>query len=116
MVNIDEIDLQIIDILYNLKDNETITTYQIAKIIFPYIEDEYEFKIKDNFIRTRLNKLAKYGLIKIDKASKKAYYFLILNNCYYKILKSKNPKISQKSYFLKINDRWYAFPFQNKNI
>ena len=65
---IDYIDLQIIDILYNLKDNENLRTWGIMKKIYPKGKD-----IEHNRVMSKVDKLSRYGIILITNDTEKVY-------------------------------------------
>lgn len=69
----DQIDLRIFQEFWGLEKNQVISTTTIAKNIFK-INDYYELKKKDSFIRKRLNKWVEEGVITIKKNNGKCYY------------------------------------------
>ncbi|MFH1320524.1 MAG: hypothetical protein ABII90_07720 [Bacteroidota bacterium] len=108
-VCIDDIDLNIIHEINSLKGkDDMITTYEISKKLLKY-GGPYELKRNDNFIRSRLKKLSEYGLIKINNGGYNSFLLLCSN------VEKRNWsvfKIKQCSYFLRIDGRWYVFPFR----
>ena len=102
-----EIDLEIIRHLYNLKGNETITTYSLAKKLF----DGREIKNKNRFytdkakhIDYRMKKLSEARIIDISQSNGKKMYTLILNN-----VKSKVKTVRIQELKLKIDGNWETF-------
>jgi len=107
-ITIDKYDLDIIKYLYDLKKEETITTYQIAKFLFPEVMSDYKLRTKDCFVRSRLDRLAEMNIIKINRESEKAYYFLVERKCVFKESKVGNTR--QPSIYLNIYNKWCSFP------
>lgn len=107
-MNIDEVDLQILRILYFLKKDETISTYSLAKKIFP--DNKSEWNKKEFIIRRKLkDKLSKYGLIKVELKNCKYIYNLILNNIFITKIRKKKINLDSEIIFLKIKNRWIGF-------
>lgn len=106
MSKIDDIDIKIVKNLYNLKKDETITTYSLAKKIFKENNEKNKsrfFTDKANYIDYRMENLAKAGIIEITNNGKKVYT-LILNN-----VKKKIKKIRVEEFKLKINGEWKTY-------
>lgn len=108
MVNIDELDLKIITLLYRLPNERTITTYTITKKLFHNL-NTYELARKTSFIHYRLKKLSLLRLIYIEKNCDKTVYTLILNNCYLTKLKDKKVGLNSNVLMLKLNNKWNAY-------
>jgi len=70
-LRIDALDVAILDLLYHSKIK--MTTTDIAKTLF-YYENKYDLMRSDNFVRKRLKKLKKYGLVECIKENNKMYY------------------------------------------
>lgn len=94
MIKIDQVDLQIISMFKSLKDEEKITTCDIAKKVFD-INNNYELRIKTTLIQNRLTKLADYGVITIEKKGKTVYFI--------------NEKLCHKALILNLNGKWHTF-------
>ena len=112
---ITDIDLEIIKNLYNLKKNQTITTYSLAKKIFGkgaygVAENKREYiNNKTKYIDYRMNILNKLGIIDIAKLNGKKIYTLILNNVYFKKIKYKKLGINEEAVFLKEGNGWNIY-------
>lgn len=76
LMKIDDIDIKILKILGLAELN--ITTTELAKKLF-ILKDEYDLKQKDNFIRIRLQKLTKNGLVSVKKEDNHKVYTLHAN-------------------------------------
>ena len=104
---ITDIDLEIIKNLYNLKINQTITTYSLAKNIFynKNIKNRNRFYTdKTNYIDYRMERLKRIGIIEISKLNGKKLYTLILNN-----IRKGEKTIKVEEIKLKINGKWESF-------
>ena len=113
---ITDIDLKIIKNLYNLKNNQSITTYSLAKKIFSSsINTPFEgnkrkfFNNKTKYIDYRMNLLNKIGIIDISDLNGKKVYTLILNNVYFKRIKYKKIGIDEEAVFLKEDNLWNIY-------
>lgn len=109
-INIDDIDLKIIYNLYNLKKNEQITTYELAKRIFDMSNDR---NAKNSLITTRLQRLSRYGLIDIKRVGENMrttnYYDLMAEKVAIKRLKIASLNIDKKAMLINIYDNWNVF-------
>lgn len=106
-MSITDIDLKIIKNLYNLKSNQTITTYSLAKRIFDgkgNLNKRRFYNNKTKFIDYRMKKLNKVGVIDISSGNGKKIYTLILNN-----VKIQQKKIRIEELKLKIGNSWETF-------
>ena len=104
---ITDIDLEIINNLYNLKINHTITTYSLAKKIFgsKNIKNKNRFYTDNtNYIDYRMKRLEGIGIIEISKLNGKKLYTLILNN-----VKKGEKTIKVEEIKLKIDGKWESF-------
>lgn len=104
---ITDIDLEIIKNLYNLKNNQTITTYSLAKKIFDgnnSLNKRIFYNNKTKFIDYRMKKLNKVGIIDISSGNGKKIYTLILNNA-----KIRQKKVKIEELKLKIDNSWETF-------
>ena len=107
MAELKDIDLEIIRCLYNLKSNQTITTYSLAKKLFDCIVDKNKFRFYNNktkLIDYRMKKLNKVGIIDISQTNGKKIYTLILNN-----VKKSERRINIQEFKLKVNGKWKSF-------
>ena len=105
--NLTDVDLNIIKRLYNLKDNQTITTYHLAKRIFDsnnILNKRRFYNNKTKFIDYRMKNLSRLGIIDISVNNGKRVYTLILNN-----IKIQKKKIKIEKLSLKINNSWEVF-------
>jgi len=105
--NLKDVDLEIVKHLYNLKANQTITTYSLAQKIFCFEGSGNKIRFytdKANYIDYRMIKLKDAGIINIEKLNKKNLYTLILNN-----VKMKLKKVMAEEIKLKINGEWESF-------
>ena len=116
MFKIKELDLEIIKILYELKNNETVSTYKLAKRIFDfnYAPKKYKhptlyFKAKDKTINNHVKKISEAGLIKISKINGRYLYTLILNKVCLKSIKDKRYGIDFWIILLKIEKKWELY-------
>jgi len=75
-------------------DEGEISSYDVAKKMFGNLEG-YDLKLKDNFIRFRLQRLERIGVLDSVKFKNKTSYFLS-KNC--RIIKGKM-RIGRKSVF-----------------
>ena len=66
--------------MWNIEDK--ITTSELAKRIFN-INKRKDLQDKTSYISKKLNKLAKYGLVKTKKEKNTKYYFLNLEHCFF---------------------------------
>ena len=115
---ITDIDLKIIKNLYNLRNNQSITTYSLAKKIFdspinilsPFEGNKRKFfNNKTKYIDYRMNILNKIGIIDISDLNGKKVYTLILNNVYFKRIKYKKIGIDEEAVFLKEDNLWNIY-------
>jgi len=106
-LNIDDVDIEIVKTLWKLKEDEGITTYTIAKKVFPKIKDSYSLIKKESFIRSRLKRMMSYGLISEEQYMGKNVYVLDISKCHFNSLKIDEPKIMVKhASFLQIHGKW----------
>jgi len=104
---IDDLDISLISLLYNLKkDEELDTKYELVKKLFPELND-YERKKKYTNIKRKLQKFEKYGLIKIEIEGDNRNRILQIQNIDFKKFKFKDG--FKKVICLKILDEWSAF-------
>lgn len=113
-----DIDLEIIKNLYNLKSNQTITTYSLAKKMFsnlyPLAKEIYGNKNVDRkylnnktkYIDYRMSILNKLGIIEISNLNGRKVYTLILNNVYFKRIKYKRLGIDEEAMFIRDGEAW----------
>lgn len=110
---IDEKDLKILKSLWDIKDKKIFpTTSDMAKKIFKKeIENAYDLRGKDAFIRTRLEKLDSLNLTTSKKENGKALYYINPQNCSFMegdlILRNNGKNISL--------DKGNFFIFKNKD-
>ena len=107
MAELKDIDLEIIRQLYNLKINQTITTYSLAKKIYDGSKSENKLRFftdKAKFIDYRMKKINNAGIIDISKTNGKKIYTLILNN-----VRKRNKRVMIEELKLKINGKWESF-------
>jgi len=71
-MKLDNIDLEIISIIYNGDKGDEFTTSYLAKKVYQP-EDKSKIKNLDPKIRQRLEKMSKYGIIKVDDEGTKTY-------------------------------------------
>ena len=76
---LDKLDINILRIFYNLKNNEETSTWRILKKIYPDLKDKYEKESKHNLIKSRIRRM-KGELFEINKVDGKWIYSLISNN------------------------------------
>ena len=86
-MKLDDIDIKILKFLGKLK--KPVTTTDMAKELFA-LKDEYDLKKKDNFIRLRLKRLLKAGLV-IGKEENNHTNYVLCADC---IVISGLPRIS----------------------
>lgn len=103
---IDDNDLEIIKhLISSLKKRESVRTWTLAKMVYPEKENVYILRDKEPYVRSRLKKLAKYGLIETKKDKDGTDIFDI------KMAKFKlnsMPRL-KKCISLKINNKWVVF-------
>lgn len=102
---IDDIDLKIIYHLYNLNDDEQITTYELAKRIFSF--DSSNRVVKNNLVTRRLQLLSKYGIIEINKIVATNYYDLIADKVYFEKFKINGSTLN--GMLVNLNGNWNMF-------
>ena len=106
---ITDIDLEIIKNLYNLKSNQIITTYSLAKKIFGVgiAENKREYiNNKTKYIDYRMKVLNLLGVIDISSLNGRKVYTLILNNVYFKRIKYKKLDIDEEAVFIREGKGW----------
>lgn len=101
---VDETDLKLIFLLYNLKKKEYINTNEIAKKI---CGNHDELCQKYTGLKNKLRKLSDYGLIKIKEDKEKREWILQTQKVDIKRMKFKDG--FQKQICLKINNSWCTF-------
>ena len=99
-MNIDQVDIEILKVLNDYKSGEEITTWSLTKKIYPNLRSDYEGRKKDSFIRGRVGKLDKLGLIKLYRGKRADSYEIVEGRCFF-----------QNTVFIKINNRWQVFSF-----
>lgn len=104
-MDIDKIDIQIINILLNLKPREIVNIYSITQKVFE-TNDEYVVRKKYNLIKNRIKKLSRYGLIKIFGEDVKIFKLQVQKINHSEIKCSKEFK---KVMGLYIDDSWVYF-------
>lgn len=95
-IKIDNIDLSIIKVLSKLKPSESLTTYKLAKKVFPESITLFDKKKANSRLAYRLDKLEQYGII--DKTLYS--YELIEDNCWFDKIDTPLMKL-KKAVFLK---------------
>ena len=106
-MSITDIDLEIIKNLYNLKNNQTITTYSLAKKIFDGRKAKNKNRFytdKASYVDYRMEHLKDLGIISIQRLNGKKLYILILNN-----VRKREKTIKVEELKLKINGKWETF-------
>lgn len=106
-MSVTDIDLEIVRNLYNLKNNQTITTYSLAKKIFDgrNITNKNRFYTdKASYVDYRMEHLRDLGIIDIQKLNGKKMYILILNN-----VRKREKTIKVEELKLKIDGKWESF-------
>ena len=106
-MSITDIDLEIIRNLYNLKNNQTITTYSLAKKIFDGRKAKNKNRFytdKASYVDYRMERLKEIGIIDISRLNGKKLYILILNN-----VRKREKTIKVEELKLKINGKWETF-------
>ena len=112
---ITDIDLEIIRNLYNLKTNQTITTYSLAKKMFSVgaygvAENKREYiNNKTKYIDYRMKVLNILGVIDISSLNGRKVYTLILNNVYFKRIKYKKLGIDEEAVFIRDKKGWNIY-------
>ena len=109
---ITDIDLEIIKNIYNLKNNQTITTYSLAKKIFSVgvAENKRDYiNNKTKYIDYRMKVLNLLGIIDISSLNGKKVYTLILNNVYFKRIKYKKLGIDEEAVFIRDKKGWNIY-------
>ena len=107
-----DIDLEIIKNLYNLRSNQTITTYSLAKKIFgkgayEVVENKRKYlNNKTKYIEYRMKVLGILGVIDTSSLNGKKIYTLILNNVYFKRIKYKKLGIDEEAVFIRDKLDW----------
>ena len=110
-MNIDDIDLKIISIMYHLDKQKDISTSSLAKQIFPNeCETEYLLKTKTNFINARIKKLCTYGIMDMKKDGWMSVYYLLTDKCQVKKIKIKDKFLN--FFLLIIENKAVLFEFQ----
>lgn len=107
MAELKDIDLEIVKRLYNLKVNQTITTYSLAKKLFDGSGAKNKLRFftdKAKYIDYRMEKISKAGIIDISKTNGKKIYTLILNN-----VRRRHKRIMIEEFKLKVNGEWESF-------
>lgn len=62
-LSIDKIDIELIKLMTKIdKENKDLKSYQATKNIFPELNNDYELRKKECFLRLRLNRLVLYGI------------------------------------------------------
>ena len=104
---IDETDLKILKIFDKLVNgNENITTWHIAKKLFPKIKGKILID-KSNFVNYRLDRMICCGIIEKKKNGKKYDYYLDSDRVLFK--KHKFPDGYRDSILLKTGNKWSAW-------
>ena len=89
-IKLDKIDIAILQILTELKQDQEITTTQLAKKVFNLVDKQYErnrdkqndLVAKDRFVRDRMNlRLCKCGLVANFQIEDTNYYKIVSECC-----------------------------------
>lgn len=105
---IDDIDLKIIKIFYDLKPSEVTNTYIVTQKVFDKC-NSYDVVKKYPLIKNRLKKLNRYGIIEIDQSNGKKVFELQMQKVIFKKIKYRDGFV--KSACLNVDDEWCAFTF-----
>lgn len=104
---IDEIDLKIINVLFNLKKGEEVDSrYGLIFKIFPEGKNA-NASLYSTRIKRKLKKLTEYGIIKIIENGNKRCWELQMQNVDFKKMKFKDG--FKKVVCMKIQEEWCAF-------
>jgi len=109
-VSIDWIDLAIFHLV---KTNGDMTTSQLAKFIFNP-RDDYELRKKDSFIRRRLQKWHKLGVISYEEIDGKKHWSFPKENIYIgeaKLVIDGDEIYLGIALVLKVGDKWFVAQF-----
>jgi len=110
MLKLDETDLGIIKELFKKK---LTSTTSMAKKIYPNeINNLYDLKKKDMFIRSRLEKLNGIGLVEVSRDDGNALYFVNKKNC--NLLRGKLFVIDGKNNFFVDDGRFLVYKIDKR--
>ena len=101
-----DIDLEIIKNLYNLRNNQTITTYSLAKSILKNATSRRYTNNYTKYLDYRMKILSLLGVIDISNLDGRKIYTLILNNVYFKRIKYKKIGINEEAVFIRDGKGW----------
>ncbi len=107
-MNLDKLDIKILRIFYNLKNNEETTTWKILNNIYSNLKNKYEKESKHNLIKSRIKRL-KGELFEIEKVDGKWVYSLISSNI--KFCKHKFPNGIKNCLMVFILNKWIILEF-----
>ena len=80
-MKIDKNDISLLKILWEIKKSETLSTTDLAKKIFSDdIKNVYDLRKKDEFIRKRMKKWLKLGVLDYETIKNRHYFFLLKEN------------------------------------
>ena len=114
-MKIDKIDIEIFKTMIEGKEA---TTTQIAKKLFQP-KDDYELRIKDNFIRMRLKKWVNLGVLEMKEENGKKIYTISKDKVFLgdASLVIETPEQTAvldlgKGILFKTNDTWFLYEFK----
>ena len=107
-MNLDKLDIKIIRIFYNLRENEETSTWKIMDKMFSGLKGKYEKESKHNLIKSRIKRL-RGELFDIEKLNGKWQYSLISNNI--KFCKHKFPNGIKNCLMVFISNKWIILEF-----